>query len=316
MYAASPANLPQLNSTQLFLTDSGLETTLVFHHQLELPCFAAFALINDKTGQQILRDYYEQHAAIAVSSHCGFVLESPTWRANKVWADQLGYNSEQLAQANRDCVALMQQIRQEYEVPGCPMVISGAIGPHGDGYQPTNCLSAEQARDYHQQQVNTLAEAGVDMISAATLNYVDEAIGIALAARKADIPVVISFTTETDGKLPGGCSLREAIAAVDAATYSTPAYYMINCAHPDHFSDALAAGESWVQRIRGIRANASRLSHAELDEAEVLDDGNPQEFGSQYAALRRDFPQFNVLGGCCGTDHRHVSAICTSCQTH
>lgn len=129
------------------------------------------------------------------------------------------------------------------------------------------------------------------------------------AARAAGMPVVISFTLETDGHLPSGQSLAEAIRETDAATDGAPAYYMINCAHPSHFRDRLAEGSDWRSRIRGLRANASRLSHAELDEATELDEGNPDELGADYRELRLLLPELAVFGGCCGTDHRHVEAI-------
>jgi homocysteine S-methyltransferase len=147
------------------------------------------------------------------------------------------------------------------------------------------------------------------MVSAITMNYPEEAIGIALAAKDAGMPVVISFTVETDGKLASGATIGEAITAVDLATGATPIYFMINCAHPTHFDNVLPEDEAWLGRIRGVRANASHKSHAELDEATELDDGDPDDLGRRYRALRRSLPRMNVLGGCCGTDHRHIAAI-------
>ena len=120
------------------------------------------------------------------------------------------------------------------------------------------------------------------------------------------MPCVISFTVETDGRLPTGETLAEAIESVDAATGRSPAYYMINCAHPTHFDHVLDASEAWTKRLRGLRANSSRCSHAELDNAPELDIGDPHELSGQYAEFLRRFPHINVLGGCCGTDHRHV----------
>jgi S-methylmethionine-dependent homocysteine/selenocysteine methylase len=298
----------------MFITDSGLETSLVFHKGYDLPLFAAFPLNDDENGLADLREYYEAHAKIAVRSRAGFVLETHTWRANRDWANELGYNSQTLREANLKCVALMENIRNEYELPECPMVISGCIGPRGDGYRVDLEMSIDEAKNYHLEQVKTFTESSADFVSAFTLNYVNEAIGIVLAAQECGIPVVISFTTETDGKLPNGCTLAEAIEMVDAVTGNGPSYYMINCAHPDHFEDALIDGEKWTQRIRGIRANASRLSHAELDEAEELDSGDPIELAGLYRQLRQKFPHFSILGGCCGTDHRHIHEISQSCS--
>lgn len=303
--------LPQLGQ-QLFLTDGGLETTLIFEQGYDLPCFASFVLIETEAGQQALRDYYERYARIALHRHCGFILEAPTWRANPDWGAELGYDAAALERVNRQCVALLENLREEYTHPLCPIVISGCLGPRGDGYVPGQQMSVEQAADYHAPQVASLASTAADMLSAMTLSYPEEAIGITRAAQAHGMPVAISFTTETDGRLPNGISLGEAIEFVDAATNGGPDYYMINCAHPDHFDQALDG--DWVQRIRGIRANASRRSHAELDEAEELDSGDPTEFGSLHGELAARFPHLSVLGGCCGTDHRHVEAVAGKCH--
>ena len=145
------------------------------------------------------------------------------------------------------------------------------------------------------------------------MNYAEEASGIARAAREAGMPVALSFTVETDGRLPTGQPLNEAIAQVDSETGAYPAYYMINCAHPTHFDTVLAPESEWINRIGGLRANASRMSHAELDEAEELDAGDPVELGQEYADLKRHLPNLTVLGGCCGTDHRHIEQIGLAC---
>ena len=305
--------LPQENG-QLFLTDGGLETTLIFEQGIDLPEFAAFGLVESSEGRQTLRDYYADYMAIARQVGCGFILESPTWRANPDWAEKLGYDGHGLRTVNRDAIGLMHAIRDEWAGGDMPVVVSGCIGPRGDGYVVGEQMSVEQARAYHSLQTEAFADSDADMVAAITMTYPEEAIGLTLAAQDVGLPVVISFTTETDGRLPDTTSLAEAIEQVDVATEAGPAYYMVNCAHPDHFSDALADGESWVQRIRGIRANASRRSHAELDEAEELDPGDPQELGQLYRGLRSRFPQFSILGGCCGTNHRHVSHICYACH--
>lgn len=301
------------DNDQIYLTDGGMETSLIFQEGFDLPYFAAFDLLKHRQGREAIKKYYEKYAALAIRSRTGFILESPTWRANSDWGAKIGYNKEQLANANRDSIDLLQDIRNEFSVPESPILISGCIGPRGDGYHPGDCMTAEKAALYHYDQVKTFSESGVDMVSALTMTYVDEAIGIVRAAQSVNLPVVISFTTETDGNLPDGTSMKEAIELVDKETANGPEYYMINCAHPDHFSNALENEASWVKRIQGVRANASRKSHAELDESEILDSGNPEEFGQLYQALRSQFPQFRILGGCCGTDHRHVGHICTYC---
>jgi homocysteine S-methyltransferase len=300
------AGLPQLDGG-LFLTDGGLETSLIFHQGADLPAFAAFVLLEDDEGLDQLRRYYEPYLALARESGAGFVLESPTWRASPHWAERLGVSEERLDAVNRRAIGLMEELREA--AGDGPVVISGCIGPQDDGYQPAQLLSAAAARDYHSTQIGTFADTAADMVTAITMTYADEATGLAQAARDAGLPVVISFTLETDGRLPSGQALGEAIEEVDEATSGAPAYFMVNCAHPTHFEDVLAGERPWRERIRGLRANASRLSHAELDEAEKLDDGDPGDLGARYAALRSRLPQLNVLGGCCGTDERHVAAI-------
>jgi len=308
-------DLPQLDN-RLFLTDGGLETTLVFHDGLNLPCFAAFDLLKDEAGFQRLRDYFAQYAGIAVSQGAGMVLEAPTWRANPDWAAKLGYDAAALADANRKAIGLLLEIRNEFETATSPMVISGNLGPRGDGYVADTKMTAKQARDYHTPQIRTFAGTDADMVSAFTINYTEEGIGIIQAAREANMPVTISFTLETDGRLPSGDTLAEAIRRVDAETDGYAAYYMINCAHPTHFEDVLRNAGAWHVRIRGLRANASRRSHAELDEATELDAGNPAELGAEYRSLLSMLPNVSVVGGCCGTDHRHIEAIGRACLLH
>jgi S-methylmethionine-dependent homocysteine/selenocysteine methylase len=302
------AALPQLNG-DIFLTDGGIETTLIFHEGLDLPLFAAFALLKDAEGLAKLTDYYGRYIDIAKRHNKGFILESATWRASPDWAEQLGYSRSELARFNTDAIELLVNLRSEHETPLMPMVISGCIGPRGDGYNPAELLSESDAQDYHSVQIGTFAGTQADLVTAVTMTHSAEAIGIARAAQAFGLPSVISFTVETDGRLPTGQPLHEAIAEVDAATGNGPAYFMINCAHPEHFDHVIARDEAWLDRIGGIRANASRMSHAELDEAEELDDGNPQELGTQYAALGNKLRRLRVVGGCCGTDHRHIEAI-------
>ena len=296
-----------------FLTDSGLETDLIFHHGFDLPDFAAFVLLDDEAGIDALRRYYREHAAIAASSGAGFVLDSPTWRASPDWGQRLGYTPERLADANRRAIQLLVDVRDELGADVGPVVVSGCVGPRGDGYRPGELMAADEAEAYHSTQIGTFATTEADLVTAMTITYPAEAVGITRAAAGAGMPVVISFTVETNGDLPDGTPLRDAIAAVDDATAGDPAYYMLNCAHPDHFEGVLEPGSAWTARLRGVRANASRRSHAELDEAEELDEGDPVELAADYRALRARFPELAVLDGCCGTDSRHVREIATAC---
>ncbi len=305
-------NLPQLNG-DLFLTDGGIETTLIFHEGLELPYFASFDLLKTLKGRKALRNYFDTYAHIATQQHTGLILESATWRANPDWGTKLGYSAKALETVNRDAIEMLVGIREEWQ-NGNPIVISGCVGPRSDGYSPEFQMTAEAAEKYHSEQIAVFSETETDIITAITMTYSEEAIGVTRAAKSAGMPVAISFTVETDGRLPSGQALKDAIIQVDAETGGGPAYYMINCAHPTHFSDALTSDESWLERIHGLRANASKCSHAELDEATELDDGNPVELGQNYVALKSVLKNLNVMGGCCGTDHRHIEAIGEACR--
>ena len=300
-------SLPQLGDA-LFVTDGGIETALIFNEGIELPDFAAFDLFRRPGGEAALRRYYAAYVRIAMQFRAGMVLESATWRASADWGRKLGYRPAQLADANRQAIRLLQDIRGEHRE--LTMVISGCVGPRGDGYNPTHVMSADEAQAYHREQIAVFSDTAADMVSAITMNYVEEAIGIARAAQEAGMPAAISFTVETDGRLPTGQPLPEAMQQVDEATGAYPAYYMLNCAHPEHF----VSNKTLSPRIRGLRANASRKSHAELNESATLDIGDPAELGADYATLKRGLlPNLNVVGGCCGTDHRHVQRIAASC---
>jgi S-methylmethionine-dependent homocysteine/selenocysteine methylase len=284
----------------LFLTDGGLETVLIFQEGIELASFAAIDLMRRPDGPEILKAYFKPYLDIAKSA----------------WAEPIGFaDLAELADANKRGLELADQIRTANATPDMPIVVSGCIGPRGDGYDPVHLMSAEAAENYHAWQIGIFAAGPADLVSAITMNNVNEAIGIARAARAHAMPVVISFTVETDGNLPTGDSLGEAIMAVDTDTGAYPVYYMINCAHPDHFAETLAGAEAWRDRLGGIRANASKRSHAELDCASDLDDGDPVELGRELAELRKRFPQLTVLGGCCGTDHRHIEEIARAAGT-
>jgi homocysteine S-methyltransferase len=299
--------LPQLEG-EMFLTDGGMETTLIFQAGVDLPHFASFVLLDETDGAQLLRAYYQPYVEIARERGVGIVLDTPTWRASADWGERLGYSAEALATANRRAVALLEEVRARNGSEP-PLVISGCIGPRGDGYRVDDAMSAEEAEQYHTPQVGAFAGTSADLVSALTMTYATEAIGVVRAAQAAAIPAVVSFTVETNGRLPNDQPLHEAIGEVDAETEGAAAYFMINCAHPTHFVAALDAPGPWRERLRGLRANASTKSHAELDEAEELDAGDPVELAGQYRALRPRLPNLSVVGGCCGTDHRHIAEI-------
>lgn len=303
-------SLPQLDRP--FLTDAGLETDILFNWGIDLPHFASITLLQTGDGRRALKDYYRGFLQLAERMGCGMILESATWRASPEWAGPLGISDADLDQLNRDAVQLLLSLREDYGAAVPDIVVSGCIGPRGDGYDPGRIMSVAEAEDYHRHQAGILASVGVDMLSAITMTNIPEAIGIARAARTL-APVAISFTVETDGRLPTGDRLADAVAAVDDATDAYPAYYMINCAHPTHFATALEPGTKWPSRIRGVRANASRCSHAELDAMTELDAGDIAELAALHVDLCRRHPNINILGGCCGTDLRHITAIAEAC---
>ncbi len=311
----SLSRFPSLPLDRLFLTDGGLETDLIFNRGIDLPSFASIALLETDSGRQALKAYFRSYLELAIRYRSGLILETASWRASPDWAEKLGMSVAQLGALNVASVDLLHEMRDEFAPGDSPILVSGCIGPRGDGYDPGQIMSIAEAEDYHRHQAGLLASASPDMVSALTMNNVNEAIGVARAAAATRLPFVLSFTVETDGRLPTGDSLGDAIEAVDEATGNYPAYYMINCAHPAHFEAVLDQDSGWVNRIQGIRANASRCSHAELDSMTELDIGDPADLASRYRTLRERHPQIQVLGGCCGTDHRHLEAIARECLT-
>ena len=304
--------LPQLTRDRLFISDGGIETDLIFHHGIDLPFFAVFPLLEDDDHRIILRRYYEGFLVIARDHGTGLVIETPTWRANPDWAAKLGYSRERLDAANRGAVELAEEVRAAATADGVPAVVSGCIGPRGDGYTAGDLMTADEAQRYHAVQIGSLATTSADQVTALTMTNAEEAIGIVRATAAVGIPVVISFTVETTGALPTGQSLAGAIEQVDAATAGAAAYFMVNCAHPTHFDSVLEDDGPWLRRLLGVRANASVRSHAELDEATELDEGDPNDLAARYVVLRDRIPGLTVVGGCCGTDPRHVAAICAA----
>lgn len=289
------------------LTDGGLETSLIFLQRVDLPAFAAFPLLDTAAGRRELTTYFQPYLALAAERRASFILDTPTWRANPDWGAQLGYSGADLARIDRDAVAFARELAGASNV--ADVRVDGVVGPRGDGYVVASPMTADVAEAYHRPQVEAFAAAGADLVSAVTMSYAAEGIGVARASASAGLPAVISFTVETDGRLPDGTDLQSAIDAVDAAAPGAVAWFMVNCAHPSHVAPALLSGGAWVSRIGALRANASMMSHAELDAAPELDEGDPADLGIRYRALDALVGGFQVLGGCCGTDVRHVAAV-------
>lgn len=298
-----------------FVTDGGLETDLIFHHGVDLPDFAAYPLLDAPGGRALLAGYYDAYAEIAERAGAGLVLETPTWRANPDWGARRGDDDAALARVDREAVTCLRELATGYAERVDRVIVCGMVGPRGDGYRPGVPVVPAEARDYHAPQVAALADAGADVVAAYTLTDPGEAIGVVAAAREHAVPVAVSFTVETDGRLPGGTTLTEAVERVDATTDGGPDYYLVNCAHPRHVLAGLpdrdldARERAAWDRVVGLRPNASTQSHAELDEAQTLDEGDVADLVARTGELAERVGPFAVLGGCCGTDARHVAAL-------
>ncbi|CAF3596763.1 unnamed protein product [Rotaria socialis] len=304
--------LPQL-SNKFFITSGGMGTTLIFHEGMDLPFFASFIILKNEVRCEWLKNFYRKFVDIARKYDVGCILKTPTWRASPDWILKLGFAEQDVVDMNRKAIELLCDIRDEYETEKCQIVINGCIGPRGDAYNLTTTMTVEEAQAYHAIQIGVLSQTKADMITAFTLNDPEEAAGMVKAANAVGMPIAISFTVETDGRLAGGKTLKEAIEFVDKVTQNSPIYYMINCAHPTSFEHVLMPDEPWTTRIHGVKGNASKKSHAELDGCKELDSGNPIEFGENNRALLGKLKNLNVFGGCCGTDYRHVEEICKAC---
>lgn len=294
-------------ATSPTVTDGGMETDLIFHHGVDLPEFAAFPLLDDEDGRRLLRDYYRGYADVAVQAGAALLLETPTWRANPDWGARLGYGAADLHRLNVSAVEFVAGIGDAYASSLPAVTIGGMVGPRGDGYRSDGDVDPDEAAEYHRPQLAAFAEAGADLATAYTLANAGEAVGVVRAARGVGLPVAISFTVETDGRLPDQTLLAEAVERVDAE--APPDYFGVNCAHPQHLLPALAEPGGWQSRIRGLRCNASTASHAELDASPTLDDGDLDVFAAGHAELRSRLPWLTILGGCCGTDVRHVARL-------
>jgi S-methylmethionine-dependent homocysteine/selenocysteine methylase len=303
-------NLP-FGNENYFITDAGLETSLVFDYGYDLPEFASFVLLDEEKGRQVLEKYFSNYAKLAKSYEQGLILDTPTWRASHGWGDKIGYDKREIEDINKRAVQFMIALRDKYNLSK-PCLVSGAIGPVYDGYNPEKFITVQEAHDYHSHQIKILSQTSADIVTAFTITSIAEAVGICNAADENAMPVIISFTVETDGHLPSGETLKMAIEEVDRMANSKPVYYMINCAHPSHFENKLKGFDSWLTRIGGIRANASCKSHAELDESLELDSGDPVSLGVSYKRLKTKLSGLRTIGGCCGTDHKHVGLMCSN----
>tara|TARA_R110002074_G_scaffold203294_2_gene371174 strand:+ start:1454 stop:2410 length:957 start_codon:yes stop_codon:yes gene_type:complete len=300
-------NLPQLAGHDM-TTQGGTWTWLQYVDGFELKHFCGFDLLNDPRGVVALRDYHRKIIEAVIPFQFGILLEGIHYRASRDWGKLIGYSREGLKEINIRGVEFYRDLANEYESDSNPIPISGVIGPQGDAYDTGITPEAAEAEDYHSEQIETLKQAGADLITGATFSGVEEAIGITRAAKALEMPIVISFITNSDGRLDGGETMREAVEKVDAATNNAPAYYMINCGHPTEFESALEE-KDWTKRLGGFMPNAVAMEKLSLCSLGHLEDGNPEELGIQMGEIATRFPHIHVWGGCCGTDSRHLGQI-------
>jgi homocysteine S-methyltransferase len=293
---------------KLMTTAGGFETWMQYVDGFKLRHFCGFELLDDARGVSCLKDYHRKVIEAAVANGFGMINEGLHYRASRDWGELIGFSRSALEEINHRGIEFYRDFAREYSSPGTPMLVGGVIGPRGDAYNLGRLPDAAEAEDYHSEQIQTFRKAGVDHVTAMTFSSVDEAIGVARAAKSAGLPVVISFLLARGGRLKGGETLQEAIFRVDSATGNAPAYFMTNCTHPIEFEPALVPGE-WVARLGGFMPNAVAMETMDLCKLGHLEDGDPVELGAQMAALARRFPHINVWGGCCGTDGRHIGQI-------
>lgn len=303
----SDDKLPQTQG-RFMACGGGFETWLQYVDGFTLRHFCAFELLDDARGVECLTDYHRKLVEAAVENGFGVINEGLHYRASRDWGELIGYSKEALEEINIRGIEFYKDFAREYDSPDTPMIVGGAIGPRGDAYNVGRTPDASEAEDYHSEQIETFKKAGADVVTAMTFTSVEEATGLARAAKSAEMPVVISFFVAKGGKLKTGETLEDAITAVDAATESAPAYYMINCTHPTEFTPGLTDGP-WSRRLGGFMPNAVAMETLDLCKLGHLEDGDPEELGGQMAELARRFPHINVWGGCCGTDGRHIGQI-------
>ncbi|WP_299367754.1 homocysteine S-methyltransferase family protein [uncultured Tateyamaria sp.] len=299
---ARPIPLPHLSSERYLLWE-GNGTDLIFNRGVDMPGFASFPLLANPDTRAVLAQQLTEFLRLAQDLGRPCIVGTHTWQANPARAGRLGYSRAALDDINREAALFL---RETVAASGNNRVLcSGLVGPRDDPYADAIPMGVEEARVYHTPQIAQFQGAGLDFIGAFTLNKPKEAAGLAVAAREAGLPVVLSLVVETDGRLANGQTLDDAIAEIDRLSDTAPAYFMVNCAHPSH----IAPGLTGNPRLRGLIVNASRCSHAELDEATELDAGDPAELGREMAALLADNPHVRVFGGCCGTDLRHINQM-------
>ena len=300
---------PQTKGT-VYLTEGGQETEIMYKFGHDLPEFAMFPLLDRPAALAALRAMYKRYLEVAAAARLSVIIGGLDYRASPDWGAKLGYTPEALADAQVRCVDFLREVAEPFRERIPTVLIAGIIGPRGDAYSLNRTVTADEAENYHLQQLSTLARAGVDLVTALTFNSVPEAVGVARAAARAGLPLGISFTLDNStSRLMSGPSLRKAVEATDRECgMAKPDFYGVNCSHPLEFLPALEPG-GWVERIRMLRPNASSMDKIELCKIGHLEEGDPQELGTLMGELARRYPHIDIWGGCCGTWEKHLAQI-------
>jgi len=318
----APARVPT-TARPLWVTDGGLEADLIHHHGVDLPGSAAFPLLGTTEGRALLTSYYSGFAQVARRTGTGLLLETPTWRANPDWVVALGGSPQDVRRINLESVVFLAGLGEMLLASGAlstaaktgtsgrqsddgAFQVRGVIGPKGNGYLPERRPTAEEFADYHSVQAAALCDGGVSWVTAYTLSTLAEAVGVVRAARAHSLKVGICFTVESDGRLPDGSPVAAAVE--ELWQRSAPDGLLLNCASPSHIVRALE-DDGWGRLVTGLRVDASGPSHAELDSSEQLDEGDLQDLVRDFQRLTARLPNLEVVGGCCGSDARHIAEL-------
>lgn len=294
------------------LADAAIETRIMFETRVRMdPHIQVAALLERPRGRAALREIYATYLDVAWAHGLPIVMGTPTFRASRRYVERARRPAaETVRRLNTEAVAFLNEIRDQGEHD--PVFLAGVIGPYGDAYSPDDCLNHLDGADYHLEQVRALAEAGVDALFAPTFPSIEEAHGVAMAMATTELPYAIGFVLDHRGRMLDGTYLHDAIERIDNAVVPAPAWYAISCVHPTVARTALAdlasAGGGALTRLREVKANGSRLAPDELVSLDHADSDEPDIFGEAMHQLGIDF-DVQILGGCCGTDSRHLAAL-------
>lgn len=302
---------PATREGELFLTEGGTETEVMFKWGFELPQFAMYPLLDNPEAVRVLQDMYRRYLAVAAKHRMSMLLGGLDYRASPDWGGLLGYSAEGLADMQHRSIEFLRDVARAHGSDVPRILIGGLIGPRGDAYELNRTITADEAEEYHAVQLQTLRAAQVEFACAMTFNNVEEAIGVTRAARRIGVPLIMSLSTEGGGNLASGPSIGEAITRIDSETGGGPACYALNCSHPEEFAHTLT-DEPWVQRLRGFRPNAAKMEKIALCKLGHLEEGDPQDLGRRMGALAERFPHMDVWGGCCGTGDVHLDEIASN----